>query len=100
MTTTQPAIEPTAQIELGYNLATYFREDAEELDLILEQLSNPCGILTIARNSSDLERIGNTDPYLLIFTCEDAHAWGTISTFKTLQDAQNWMQYAWAGLNV
>ena len=95
----EPNTQPAAQIELGYNLATYLREDAEELDLIVEQRGNTCGIVALIRNSSGLDAHGNAEPYLLIYTCEDAQAWGTVSSFRTLEAAQAWMEYTWSGVN-
>ncbi|WP_034382935.1 hypothetical protein [Deinococcus sp. YIM 77859] len=89
----------TAQIELGYNLATYLREDAEELGLVLEQKGNACGIISIIRNSSELDARGNGEPYLTIYTCEDAQAWGTVSAFKTLEDARAHMQHVWEAIS-
>lgn len=90
----------TSQIELDYNLATYLREDAEELSLVIEQEGNACGIISIIRNTSELDACGNSEPYLTIYTCEDAKAWGTVSAFKTLEAAQAHKNYVWEMLNI
>ena len=88
------------QIELGYRLASYLRDDVEELGLVIDQRGNRAGIITVARTDARLDLGDIVERFITIYTCEDAQAWGTVTSFDTIEDATAHMNRVWEALNI
>jgi hypothetical protein len=77
------------QNEIGYSNATEYRSDLLEITPAIAEFRNVCGIITA--------HVAN-GKYETVYTCEDAQAWGTVSTFETEAEALEHITYTQAGL--